>query len=74
MIVIRRCDRTYSQPLVPITAIILSAFHVGAVVALFCWKALALAALLWWVTGSLGIGMGYHRLLTHRGYQTPKMG
>ncbi len=74
MIVIRRRDRTYSQPLVPITAIILTAFHVGAVVALFLfsWKALALAALLWWVTGSLGIGMGYHRLLTHRGYQTPK--
>ena len=27
---------------------------------------------LWWVSGSLGIGMGYHRLLTHRGYKTPK--
>ena len=27
---------------------------------------------LWWVAGSLGIGMGYHRLLTHRGYKTPK--
>jgi stearoyl-CoA desaturase (delta-9 desaturase) len=27
---------------------------------------------LWWVSGSLGIGMGYHRLLTHRGYRTPK--
>jgi len=27
---------------------------------------------LWWVSGSLGIGMSYHRLLTHRGYKTPK--
>jgi stearoyl-CoA desaturase (delta-9 desaturase) len=27
---------------------------------------------MWWVAGSLGIGMGYHRLLTHRGYKTPK--
>ena len=27
---------------------------------------------LWWVSGSLGIGMAYHRLLTHRGYKTPK--
>ena len=30
------------------------------------------AAILWWVAGSLGIGMAYHRLLTHRGYKTPK--
>jgi fatty-acid desaturase len=27
---------------------------------------------LWWISGSLGVGMGYHRLLTHRGYKTPK--
>jgi len=27
---------------------------------------------LWWVSGGMGIGMGYHRLLTHRGYKTPK--
>jgi len=38
----------------------------------FTWKAFALTLLLWWVSGSLGIGMGYHRLLTHRGYKTPK--
>jgi len=50
------------------------AFHAGAIAALFffSWKALLLAVLLWWVTGSMGIGMGYHRLLTHRGYKTPK--
>ena len=49
-------------------------FHVGAMAALFffSWKALVLAVLLWWVAGGLGIGMGYHRLLTHRGYKTPK--
>jgi fatty-acid desaturase len=49
------------------------ALHFGAVVALFMfsWKALALSILLYWVAGSLGIGMGYHRLLTHRGYKTP---
>jgi stearoyl-CoA desaturase (delta-9 desaturase) len=49
-------------------------FHIGAVAALFffTWKALAVAIFLWWVSGSLGIGMGYHRLLTHRGYKTPK--
>ena len=49
-------------------------FHVGAVAALFffTWSALFVAIFLYWVAGSLGIGMGYHRLLTHRGYRTPK--
>ncbi|HKV25754.1 MAG TPA: fatty acid desaturase [Candidatus Acidoferrum sp.] len=48
--------------------------HIGAIAALFffTWKGLALAVVLWWMSGSLGIGMGYHRLLTHRGYKTPK--
>jgi stearoyl-CoA desaturase (delta-9 desaturase) len=57
-----------------ITAIAMSAFHVGAVAALFYIDlgAIAMAAFLWWIAGSLGIGMGYHRLLTHRGYKTPK--
>ncbi len=52
----------------------MTAFHVGAVLALFffTWNALFVAIFLYWVAGSLGIGMGYHRLLTHRGYKTPK--
>ena len=57
-----------------VTAIFMGAFHVGAIAALFffTWKAFFVACFLWWVSGSLGIGMGYHRLLTHRGYKTPK--
>jgi fatty-acid desaturase len=57
-----------------VTASFMLLFHLGAVAAIFffTWKALLVAAFLWWVTGSLGIGMGYHRLLTHRGYKTPK--
>src|SRR5215471_2146096 len=57
-----------------ITAIIMAGFHVGAVAALFCftWKALLVAVFLWWLAGSLGIGVAYHRLLTHRGFKTPK--
>ena len=49
-------------------------FHLGALAALFMfnWKAVAVTFVLWWVSGSLGIGMGFHRLLTHRGYKTPK--
>jgi stearoyl-CoA desaturase (delta-9 desaturase) len=52
----------------------MTAFHIGAIAALFFidWGAIATAVVLWWVAGSLGIGMGYHRLLTHRGYKTPK--
>jgi stearoyl-CoA desaturase (delta-9 desaturase) len=55
-------------------AVIMVVFHVGAIAAFFffSWKALAVTALLWWMAGSLGIGMGYHRLLTHRGYKVPK--
>lgn len=56
------------------TIIFISLFHVGAVAALFTfsWQILLVTLVLWWVSGSLGIGMGFHRLLTHRGYKTPK--
>ncbi|MBA2734196.1 MAG: fatty acid desaturase [Acidobacteria bacterium] len=56
------------------TAIFMTLFHLGAIAALFMftWKALGVALLLWWVAGSLGVGIGYHRLLTHRGFKTPK--
>ena len=57
-----------------VTAIAMFAFHAGALAALFffSWKPFLLGLFLYWVAGSLGIGMGYHRLLTHRGYKTPK--
>lgn len=56
------------------TAIFMVIFHVGAIIALFMfsWKAVMVSLLLWWIGGSLGVGMGFHRLLTHRGYKTPK--
>jgi stearoyl-CoA desaturase (delta-9 desaturase) len=52
----------------------ISLFHIGSIAALFffSWSAIAVSVLLWWVSGSLGVGMGYHRLFTHRGYKTPK--
>lgn len=57
------------------TAVFMALFHVGALMALlmFKWQALLVTILLWWISGSLGIGMGYHRLLTHRSYKTPKV-
>lgn len=50
-------------------------FHVGAVAAFFyfSWRSLIVALILYWVSGSLGIGVGYHRLLTHRGFKVPKL-
>ena len=67
-------DRTFRQPINRTTTFFMVLFHIGAVAALFLfsWKAFTLALILWWVAGSLGIGMGYHRLLTHRSYKTPK--
>ena len=43
-----------------VTLTFMALFHVGAVAALFffTWKAFLLAMFLWWVSGSLGIGMG----------------
>ncbi|MDP9267327.1 MAG: fatty acid desaturase [Acidobacteriota bacterium] len=57
-----------------ITAIFMTLFHIGAVIALFffSWPNLFAALFLLWVAGSLGIGMGYHRLLTHRGFKSPR--
>ena len=67
-------DKTFTQPVVWITLLVMIAFHVGAIAALFMfhWKPFLVAMLLWWIAGGFGIGMGYHRLLTHRGYKTPK--
>lgn len=57
-----------------LTLLVFVGFHVGAVAALFffSWKALVVTALLYWTTLSFGIGMGYHRLHTHRAYWVPK--
>jgi fatty-acid desaturase len=38
----------------------------------FSWRGLIVALVLNWVGASLGIGVTYHRLLTHRGYQVAK--
>lgn len=49
-------------------------FHVGAAAALFTfsWQNLTAAFITWWVAGSWGVGLAYHRLLTHRGFKAPK--
>ena len=62
------------EPINWVTTGFMALFHVGAIAALFMfsWRGLIAAAVLWWISGSLGIGLGYHRLLTHRGYRTSK--
>src|SRR5215211_6548888 len=54
--------------------IILTSFHVLAVVALFyfSWQNLAVFLVFSYLSESLGIGIGYHRLLTHRSFKAPK--
>ncbi len=57
------------------TTITVSIFHVAAVAALFMftWQGLLAFVGLTLLAGAPGIGIGYHRLLTHRGFKTPKV-
>src|SRR5919108_5662203 len=66
--------RKYQKGVNWITTVAMTAFHIGALAAFFFIDAGAIlsAVILWVVSGCLGIGMAYHRLLTHRGYKTPK--
>jgi sn-1 stearoyl-lipid 9-desaturase len=67
-------DRTFRESINWTTTFFMVLFHIGAVAALFffTWKGLVLAFVLAWISGSLGIGIGYHRLLTHRGFKVPR--
>ena len=58
----------------PTTTTAFVIFHILSVVALFytTWQAVVVALVLHWVCISWGIGMGYHRLHTHRSYTVPK--
>ena len=49
-------------------------FHAIALLApwYFSWKALGVAILLHWLFGSIGICLGYHRLLSHRSLKVPQ--
>ena len=56
------------------TVFFVAAFHVLAIIALFTfsWQNLAAAFITWWIAGSWGVGLGFHRLLTHRGFTVPR--
>lgn len=48
--------------------------HAGAVAAFwtFSWTNVGLALFFWWLTGGIGICLGYHRYFTHRSFTTSK--
>lgn len=54
--------------------LILTSFHILAVVALFffSWQNFIVFLIFSYLTKSPGIGIGYHRLLTHRSFKAPK--
>ena len=51
-----------------------SFFHILAipVVFTFSWQNLAALLIGNWIVGSLGVGLGWHRLLTHRSFKAPR--
>ncbi len=53
---------------------IIISFHLLTIPALFMfsWENLAVMLIGNWIVGSLGVGLGYHRLLTHRSFKAPK--
>ena len=70
-----RYGRKYQTGVNWITTAAMVGFHAGAVAALFFIDsgAILTAVVLYAVAGMLGIGLCYHRLLTHRAYKTHKV-
>tara|TARA_Y100000310_G_C20677225_1_gene813778 strand:+ start:745 stop:1545 length:801 start_codon:yes stop_codon:yes gene_type:complete len=54
--------------------IAIALMHIGAVVSIFffSWPSFFTTLGLLWLTGHIGITLGFHRLLTHRSFKTPK--
>jgi fatty-acid desaturase len=56
--------------------IYMTSIHLVALFALFpgnfSWGALGVAFVLYWLTGGVGITLGFHRLVSHRSFQAPK--
>ncbi|NEO26769.1 MAG: acyl-CoA desaturase, partial [Kamptonema sp. SIO4C4] len=63
-------------PLNWVNIVFMTLIHIGALFALlpsnFNWEAIGLMVFLHWVTGGLGITLGWHRLVSHRSFKTPK--
>lgn len=57
-----------------VNVVFFGVFHALALLApwFFSWSALGVAIFLHWLFGSIGICLGYHRMLTHRSFYAPK--
>jgi stearoyl-CoA desaturase (delta-9 desaturase) len=62
------------QALSWVNVVFFGTFHALALLApwFFSWSALGVAIFLHWLFGSIGICLGYHRMLTHRSFHVPK--
>jgi len=69
---VRRTKFTTKDDWVVLTWVTL--MHLGALAGFFTfsWKAFFVCLFLWWLTGGVGICLGYHRYFTHRSYAIPK--
>lgn len=61
-------------PLNWVAVALFTAVHALALLApwFFSWSALGVMLVLHWLFGSIGICLGYHRLLSHRSFQVPR--
>jgi len=52
----------------------ITAMHLLCILApfFFSWSGFFIAIVLWWFVGCWGVCIGYHRLLTHRSFNSPK--
>jgi stearoyl-CoA desaturase (delta-9 desaturase) len=72
-------ESTVAEPLTGVgelfdwrTAIWVGVLHIGALAApfFFSWEAVVLTLVLHWITGGIGICLGFHRYLTHASFRT----
>jgi sn-2 palmitoyl-lipid 9-desaturase len=63
-------------PALDLTSLLFFVFFHGVALlspGFFSWQALGITLFFHWFFGSVGICLGYHRLLTHRSFQVPKL-
>jgi stearoyl-CoA desaturase (delta-9 desaturase) len=60
-----------------VVIVYMAVIHLVALLAVFpsnfSWGAVGVAFVLYWITGGLGITLGFHRLVTHRSFEVPKL-
>jgi stearoyl-CoA desaturase (delta-9 desaturase) len=69
-------SKTYLKMRGGFVGLVLALIHAGACAAFFpvffSWSGVEVAMLLYYLTGAIGICLGYHRLLTHRSFRLPR--